>query len=176
MDSPIITGRREVDRALERGDAVALCEMIGSARRAGPRFSAVCALGHLNNRAAIPALLTALDDRSKLVSRRALEVLAGLDAAEAGPPIRRMITGHNKGDRIVAAKAAGVTGDPGLLSVLGNALGDRSHTVRLVATHSIAEIGTDAARPLLVIAAGDRNLLVREAGRRGLNEIARPRA
>lgn len=169
-------------------------------RRAWRRATAAYLLGDMASRSAVPALLGALDDRSREVRTAAARSLGRLQAVGAVEPIvhalaartvPRSIAGQalldlgapalpglrgllDTGDaatRAVAAELLGLLGGAGDSGVLTARLEDPAAEVRAKAARALGRVGAAAAAAALRDALDDRVPFVRVAAAAALGEL-----
>jgi HEAT repeat protein len=184
-----------------RGSAALRHALAGlQSRRSWRRADAAFALGDMAVAETVPALLRALDDRSRVVRTAAARSLGRLHADEAAIPLIQALVAHSvprgvAGDALlrmgpkivpqlrelaaapepdvqaVAVTLLGLVGDSRDADVVGHTLHDPSAEVRAAAAEALGRIGTPVSEAELQTALDDRVRHVRAAAATSLGEI-----
>jgi HEAT repeat protein len=126
------------------------------------------------DRTAAPAdLLTAANDPSMDVARRALRLLAGCAGAAEREALRDLVWTCDVGLAVDVARALRARGDPEILPTAVARLHAGPPAARCRAARVLAELGDERARPALCRALGDRNASVRAAAVQALARTGR---
>ena len=120
-----------------------------------PSYRARChvveELADLGGPLAVPMLADCLRDRNSTVRHKAVCAL-GKYGSEATPAIIVALREGNPDTRVAAARALGLSGDPGGLDALIGAIEDSDHNVRFDAVQSLGKIGdVRAVGPLVAM-------------------------
>ena len=154
-----IAALKDEDWAL-REDAATLLGDFGDPRAVGPlvevlhdedravRDAATAALRKIGQ-AAVPALISALQDPNGNVQEAAVSILKDLADPRAVEPLIGCLTSQNWVLRMHAAKGLGITGDESAVACLVPLLIDPVKAVRVDATEALSRIGRPALPTLL---------------------------
>jgi HEAT repeat protein len=135
------------------------------------RENAVWALGALDNRKAVPAVVGSLRDSEAAVRRRGAWALGALDASEAVTALLGALSDEDVGVRRQAAWALGAIGDRAGVDGLLKALNDSSPDVREQAAWALGAVGDSKATPGLAKALKDTDARVRRQAAWALGAI-----
>lgn len=192
--------REHIARFFESGGYVDRELGLLCSRRWPARASAAFALGDMASQRAVPALLTALEDRNREVRAAAARSLGALRAVEgvtplvaalssgavprvvagsalltlgerAVPGLLELSTARDAGIRATAIELLGLLGDPITARRFAGRLRDGSAEVRAKTARALGRLGDDRAAAELRAALRDRIPFVRAAAATGLMEI-----
>jgi HEAT repeat protein len=161
--------------ALGSEGVVPLLELL----RNGPpnkQFSAVKALGEINDPRVRPAMVEALQKPSPAVRIAALGILERLADATAYPEIEKLLTDANTSVRGAAVEAALRCGGARAVPALINCLKDDSWEVRQATARALGDIGEALAVDSLCKLVSDQDRDVRESAIAALGQIGDRRA
>ena len=169
-----------VTGALKRlGDTAAVGVMVEELESSGSAYSertrAARVLGAMEDPAAVPALIRALEDEEPAVRVSASKALGRLRDHRALVPLVNLLDDedcHVRGSAVTSlgrlgdagsASVPGTVGEPAAATVLIRALGDEEPTVRVSAVRALGGLGDPRAFEPLVNLLDDEDCRVREA-------------
>ncbi len=133
------------------------------------RISRLESLGWSRDVAALPELLTALQDSDPPVRRVAVSALGQVGDPSVVPSLLAVLVDPDPGVRQAVATALADLADPRAMSGLLRILHDPDPAVRCAAARALGRLGDPAALPGLLAAAQDPHPYVRQAVERALS-------
>ena len=162
------------------GDTLAmqvLFEMLESpASDVAQQIEAARALGGLEDQAAVPPLIRALEDENAQVRRSAAYALRNLKAPEAFHPLVDLLDDDEEGVRAAALSALGGLGDQRAVPLLMRALEDEGPETRGAAARALGQMGVVEAYESFIDMLGDEDGRLRMAAAFALGQIDDQRA
>ena len=165
---------RLTDALEEQGVTARLLRRLQS-RPAWRRAQAAEMLGQLRLRAAVPSLVSALDDPSEDVRTVAARSLAAIRDPAAVPALARALADPSRWTLSLIAEnlmAMGPSAVPPLLELLAS----DEHNVRVAAVQILGEIRDPAATPALIAVLGESDLNLRAQAAAALGKLGGPDA
>jgi HEAT repeat protein len=176
-DDPARSHRAREGAALALGEIggdqarTALIEALQDPAHTRIHDSIANALGQVGGPGAAAALIGQLSSSDSSLVLRVILSLRQLSAKSATPDLVRLLKHRNTTIRIYAASALDAIADGGIQAEMKAALADSDANVQMSALFYLAKHGNASLAPLFEERAGAPHQYVREAARRGLNNL-----